>query len=85
MSSPTLATALLIVLLADQAQAGTWREVEGWVVAGCPKSGGQCSQYGGIPSATYADCNAALTAALRASTPQTAFSCKFVKRQQFFQ
>ena len=34
MSSPALATALLIVLLADQAQAGTWREVEGWVVAG---------------------------------------------------
>ena len=85
MSRPALAATLLVVLLADQAQAGTWPEVEGWVVAGCPKSGGQCSEYGSIPSATYADCNAALTAALRASAPQTTFSCKFVKLQQFFQ
>ncbi len=85
-ATATFAAALLVIMLTmPEAYAGTWRHVEGWVVTGCPKSGGQCIEYGGLPSQSYGDCNAALTAALRASAPQTMYSCKYVNRQQFFQ
>ena len=82
--APTLAT-ILLAFAAGQAQAGTWRHVEGWVISSCPKKGGQCVDQGSLPWPTYGDCNAALTAALRTSAPQTTFSCKYVNRQQFFQ
>ena len=77
--------AILIAVTAGQAHAGEWRTVTGWVISGCPKGGGQCAEYGGIPSASYGDCNASLTVQLRASSPWTVFTCKFVSRPQFFQ
>lgn len=85
-ATATFAAILVVIMLtAPEAYAGNWRAVEGWVVTGCPKSGGQCTEYGGLPSPRYGDCNSALTPALRASAPSTAFSCRYVRRQQFFQ